>query len=102
MGEWTVGTLCAQLLLSLCDHALKICILFVYNPQIIFCHFFHNLNLSHFYGHYNEWIEGTLCAQLIQLNTDIFETLHCDHALKICMWFGYTSQINFLSLFCAI
>ena len=23
----------------------------------------------------------------------------CDHALKICMWLGYTHQINFLSLF---
>ena len=20
---------------------------------------------------------------------------HCDHALKICMWLGYTAQINF-------
>ena len=20
---------------------------------------------------------------------------HCDHALKICMWLGYTPQINF-------
>ena len=33
-----------------CDHALKICILFGYNPQIIFCHFFHNLNLVIFSG----------------------------------------------------
>ena len=50
-----------------CDHALKICILFGYNLQIIFCHFF-----SQF-----EWIEGTLCVQLlVQFNTDIFETLH--------------------------
>ena len=26
-------------------HGLKICIWFGYNPWIIFCHFFHNLNL---------------------------------------------------------
>ena len=51
-----------------CDHALKICILFGYNPQIIF-------ELSHFFGYFSEWIEGTLCAQLlIQFNTDILET----------------------------
>ena len=62
-----------------CDHALKICIFFGYNPRIIFCHFsFHNLNLpgSHFFGHFSEWIEGTLCAQLLlQFNTNTFETL---------------------------
>ena len=28
-----------------CDHALKICMLLGYTPQINFCHFFHNLNL---------------------------------------------------------
>ena len=22
---------------------------------------------------------------------------HCDHALKICMWLGYTPQINFIT-----
>ena len=24
---------------------------------------------------------------------------HCDHALKICMWLGYTPQINFSHFF---
>ena len=24
---------------------------------------------------------------------------HCDHALKICMWLGYTPQINFCHFF---
>ena len=24
---------------------------------------------------------------------------HCDHALKICMWLGYTPQINFFFFF---
>ena len=24
---------------------------------------------------------------------------HCDHALKICMWLGYTVQINFCHFF---
>ena len=24
---------------------------------------------------------------------------HCDHALKICMWLGYTCQINFCHFF---
>ena len=36
--------------------------------------------LSHFFfffggGHFSDWIEGTLCAQLLlQFNTDTFET----------------------------
>ena len=25
---------------------------------------------------------------------------YCDHALKICMWFGYNPQINFYYFFC--
>ena len=65
-------------------HGLKICMWFGYNPWIIFCNFFHNLNLVIFFfffffggggGHFSEWIEGTLCAQLLlQFNTDTFET----------------------------
>ena len=39
---------------------------------VIFSQFEH----SHFFGHFSEWIEGTLCAQLhLQFNTDTFETL---------------------------
>ena len=37
---------------------------------------FSQFELSHFFGHFSEWIEGTLCAQLLlQFNTDTFETL---------------------------
>ena len=25
---------------------------------------------------------------------------HCDHVLKICMWLGYTPQINFCHFYC--
>ena len=57
-------------------HGLKICMWFGYNPRIIFCHFFHNLNLVRFFWHFRGWIDGTLCAQLLlQFNTDTFETL---------------------------
>ena len=57
-----VGTLCAQLLLQFhaisynlklymyYGNGLKICMWFGYNPWIIFCHFFHNLNLVIFSG----------------------------------------------------
>ena len=68
-----------HLKLYMCNgHGLKICMWFGCNPWIIFCHFFHNLNLVIFFGHFSEieWIEGTLCAQfLLQFNTDTFETL---------------------------
>ena len=53
-----MGTLCAQLLQQLYadsfetsqvfGHGLKTCMWFGYNPQIIFCHFFRNLNLVFF------------------------------------------------------
>ena len=61
-----------------CDHALKICISFGYNPQIIFCHFFAILTLP-FFRHFDnesEWTVGTMCAQLLlQFNTNSLETL---------------------------
>ena len=41
-----------------------------------FFFFFLQFELSHFFRHFSEWIEGTLCAQhLIQFNTNTFETL---------------------------
>ena len=58
-GQWVPGERNSSyslilILLKLnicCDHALKICILFGYNPQIIFCHFFFSeFELSHFSG----------------------------------------------------
>ena len=41
-----------------------------------FLSFFSQFELSHFFGHFSDWLEGTLCAQLLlQFNTDTFETL---------------------------
>ena len=57
-------------------HGLKISMWFGYNTWIFFVIFFHNLNLVIFFGHFSEWIEGTLCAHLLlQFYTDTFETL---------------------------
>ena len=59
---------------------------------------FLQFELSHFFEHLSEWIAGTLCAQLLlQFNTDTFETLQTLFYLKICMWVGYTPQINFVT-----
>ena len=62
-----------------CDHALKICMWFGYDPQINFCHFVRNLNLA-FFGHFHNESElavGTLCAQLLlQFHANSFKTLH--------------------------
>ena len=58
-------------------HGLKICMWFGYYPEIIFCHFFSNLNLVIFRRFYyqSEKIVGTLCAQLLlQFYIDSFET----------------------------
>ena len=54
--------------------------------------------LSHFFRHFyngSEWTVGTLCAQL-----NSFEIYRClNLALKMCMWFGYDPQINFITFF---
>ena len=74
-------------------HDLKICMWFGYYPEIIFCHFFCNLNLVIFKCFYyqSEKIVGTLCAQLHSC---------FGHGLKICMWFGtiMAGDINSLNL----
>ena len=82
------------------EHGLKICMWFGYNPWIFFV-IFSQFELSHFFRHFSERIECTLCAQLLlQFNTNTFETKrHHDHALKICMWFGYNPLINFCHFF---
>ena len=64
-------------------HGLNICMWFGYNPRIIIIiiiiiifFFFSQFELSHFFEHFSEWLEGTMCAQLLlQFNTDTFETL---------------------------
>ena len=41
-----------------------------------FCESCELFELRHCFMHFSEWIEGTLCAQLLlQFNTDTFETL---------------------------
>ena len=94
---------------------LKLYMCYGHGPKICMW-FFSQFELSHFFVHFCEWIEGTLCAQLLlQFYTDTFETVRnssysfilillklyrcCDHALKICMWLGYTPQINFCHFF---
>ena len=100
-----MGTLCAQLPLQFnsCDHAFKICILFGYNPRIIFCQCFHNLNIkkSHFFGHFSNG-QRVPCVRnssysLIPILLKLYR--HCDHALKICISLGYTPHINFCHFF---
>ena len=83
-----------------CDHALKICMWFGYNPQINFCHFFRNLNLGHF-DNESEWAVGTLCAQGSCSFLPIYLKLYMcyGHGLKICIWFGYNPWINFCHFF---
>ena len=73
-------------------HDLKICMWFGYYPEIIFCHFFCNLNLVIFKCFYyqSEKIVGTLCAQLHSC---------FGHGLKICMWFGYTPDSTLQSTY---
>ena len=111
---WIVDTLCAQssysfipILLKLyrcCDHALKICMWFGYNPQINFCHFFRNLNLAIFSGIFTMKVNGQW-VPCVGNSSYSFMPIHLKlyacygHGLKICMWFGYNPWIIFLSFF---
>ena len=70
-------------------HGLKICMWLGYNlwnffvifSQFELSHIFGQFSewiegSSHIFGQFSEWIEGSLCAQLLlQFNTDTFETL---------------------------
>ena len=91
------------------DRALKICMWFGYNPQINFSHFLHYLNLVIFRFFFfffwtmkvnGQWVPRgrNSSYSFIQI---LFKLYRChDHALKICMWFGYNPHINFSHIFC--
>ena len=85
------------------SHGLKICMWFGYYPEIIFCHFFRNLNLVIFRRFYyqSEKIVGTLCAQLLlQFYIDSFETsqVFCTWSEDMHVVWIYSSDY-FLTLF---
>ena len=62
---------------------------------------FSQFELSHFSGILTmkvngQWVpcvRNSVSYSLIQILLKLYR--HCDHALKICMWLGYTPQINF-------
>ena len=75
-----------HLKLYLCNgHGLKICGGLDIILGLFFCHFFSQFELGHFFGHFSEWIKGTLFAELLQFNTILKLYRFYDHALKICM-----------------
>ena len=87
-----------------CDHALKICMWFGYNPQIFLLHFFAQFELSHFSGIFTMKVNGqwVLC---VRNSSYSFMPIHLKlymcygHGLKICMWFGYNPWIIFRHFF---
>ena len=62
-------------------HGLKTCMWFGYNPQIIFCHFFRNLNLVFFSGIITINFMQTVCTFFLEgaVGGDV----------SICMYFGF-------------
>ena len=85
-------------------HCLKICMWFGYNSQIIFCHFFLQVELSHFSGIiYNKVNgQGIPCGRNFSYSfIPILSKRHwCfGQGLKICMWLEYNSQIIFYYFF---
>ena len=85
-------------------HGLKICMWFGYNPQIIFCHFFLQVELSDFSGiiYNNVNGQGIPCGRNSSYSfIPILSKLQwCfGHGLKICMWFGCNPQNIFCHFF---
>ena len=81
-------------------HGMRMRTWFGYNCYIIFCHFFHFVNLSHFStSMYKQWVP---CERDSSYNfRPIFLKL-CTcflHGLKICMWFGCNPCLNFCHFF---
>ena len=87
-----------------CEHALKICIVFVYYLHITFVTFFSQFELSHFSGILTMKVNGqwvpcvrNFSYSLIPILLKLYRC--CDHALKICILFGYNPQIILLPFF---
>ena len=81
-------------------HGLKMCILFEYNPQIIFCHFFHKLNLALFTGRVNGFkvfCVGNSTYSFMPIHLKLYRCVV--HGLKMCILFGYNLQIIFCYFF---
>ena len=55
-------------------HGLKMGISFGYNPQIIFCHFFSQVELSHFYDQSDGF---KVHCNTMQFYTILYETFAC-------------------------
>ena len=97
--QWSSGILILLKLYRCCDHALKICMWFGYNPQINFCYFF-----RHFLGIFTMKVNGQwvpcVCNSSYSFMPIYLKLCMCyGHGLKICMWFGYNSWIIFCHFF---
>ena len=107
-SQETVGTLWAQLLIQFYTdlyetlHMLLpcsggICTWFGYNTWINFCHFFHFVNFVIFWHQILQ-----KCGYLVSATPYTISCLSlCKfahlffHGLKVCMWFGFISAVNF-------
>ena len=106
-SEWILCILCMQHLLQftliplelyLClGHGLKMCILFRYHPQIIFCHFFHKMNLVIFPAEVNRYFVSCVCNSSYSF-TPIPLKLYMHLGHEMCILFRYHPQIIFCHL----
>ena len=76
-------------------HGLKVCMLFGYNPQIIFCHFFTTWTSN--FSSQSEKVLDIMCKQLLLQFMLIILKLYMwlSRGLKMCIWFGYNPKIIF-------
>ena len=83
-----------------CDHTLKICMWFGYNPQIN-CLLFSQFELSHFSGILTMKVNGQW-VPCVRNSSYSFMPIHLKrymcygHGLKTCIWFGYYPRIIFV------
>ena len=88
-------------------HGEKICLWFGYYPQIIFCYFFLQVELSHFSGIIYNKVHGKGipcgCKSSYSFKHCLLKLHWCfGHGLKICMWLRYNPRIIFYYFFCKL
>ena len=86
-------------------HDLMMCILFGYNPQINFYHFFQKMNLVIFPTKVNRYRVSCVCYSPNSFMPSIMKLYRfLGHDLKMCKLFGYNPQIFLVtfSLYCRI
>ena len=72
------------------------CLLFGHNPQIIFCHLFHKMNVVIFVAKMNRYLACVCISSYSFMLIPLILYMCLGHGLKMCIFSGYNPQIILL------